>query len=110
MTDHLPDDIERPSSPNNALVWYLIISLPGTVILIGLVGVGGWGAFAFEAFWTILCPVIWVFPIVTGRQIYNVASDKFVPITGHSYVWAAVLIGLYLWSGLAAYFILHIEG
>jgi hypothetical protein len=50
------------------------------------------------------------FPIVTGRQVYNVASGKFVPVTGYSWLCAAGLIGLYLWAGLAAYIMLHIDG
>jgi hypothetical protein len=34
MIDHSPDELEYPSSANNAVMWYLIVSLPGTIILI----------------------------------------------------------------------------
>jgi hypothetical protein len=114
MIDHSPDNIEHPASPNNAVIWYLIVSLPGTIILIVLLGayaLAGPGAFLIGAtFWTISSPGIWVFPIVFGRQVYNLPSGKFVSISGNTYVCVAILIGLYLWWGLAAKFLINMDG
>jgi hypothetical protein len=110
MIDHLPDDVERSWSRNNALTWYLLLSLPGTAILIILVILYGLGGLAFEAIWTIFSPVIWVFPIVFVRQTFNVISGKFVPIGGNTFAYVAILLGLYLWAGLAAKLLMNIEG
>jgi hypothetical protein len=114
MIDQSPDEVEYPSSPNNALMWYLIVSLPGTVILIfgaGYFALGGLGAFLLAAtFWTIFSPGMWVFPIVFCRQVYNLASGRFVPISGNSYICAAILLGLYLWWGIATKFLINMDG
>jgi hypothetical protein len=114
MVDHSPDEVEYPPSPNNAVMWYLIVSFPGTIILIGLFGayaLGGLGAFLIGAtFWTIFSPGVWVFPIVFCRQVYNLASGKFVPISGNTYICGAILLGLYLWWGLAAKFLMNMSG
>jgi hypothetical protein len=114
MTDRLLDNMERPSSPNNAFVWYLIVSFPGTIILVvGLVAsaLAGLGVFMIETtLWTIFSPGMWVFPIVFGKQVYNLASGKFVPISGNTYICVAILLGLYLWWGLAAKFLMNMDG
>ena len=114
MIDHSSNDVEYPSSPNNAFMWYLIVSFPGTIILVvGLVAsaLAGLGAFMIETtFWTIFSPGMWVFPIVFCKQVYNLASGKFVPISGNSYICVAILLGLYLWWGLAAKFLMNMSG
>lgn len=98
MIVHSSDNVERPWSRNNALTWYLLLSFPGTAILIILVILYGLGGLAFEAIWTIFSPIIWVFPIVFIRQTFNVASGKFVPVAGNTFAYVAILLGLYLWA------------
>jgi hypothetical protein len=60
MIDHSPDEVEYPSSPNNAVMWYLIVSLPGTIILILGVGAFALSGLAWlliaATFWTIFSP------------------------------------------------------
>jgi len=48
MVDHSPDEVEYPPSPNNAVMWYLIVSFPGTIILIGLFGAYALGGLALQ--------------------------------------------------------------
>jgi hypothetical protein len=114
MIDRSPDAVEYPSSPNNAVMWYLIVSLPGTVILVfgaGYFALGGLGAFLLAAtFWTICSPGMWVFPIVFCKQVYNLASSRFVPISGSTYICVAILLGLYLWWGIATKFLINMGG
>jgi hypothetical protein len=114
MVNHSPDESVHPLSPKNAATWYLIVSLPGAVSLILLLGayaLGGVGSFAIGfVFWTVFSPCMWVFPIVAGRQIHNLASRKFVPISSNTYIGMAILLGLYLWWGLAAKFLMNMDG
>jgi hypothetical protein len=114
MIDRSPDEAKYPSSPNNGLIWYLIVSLPGTVILI--LGAGAYALSSPAGFligatlWTLLSPGMWVFPIVSCRQVYNLASGIFVPISGNTYICVAILLGLYLWWALAAKFLIDMPG
>jgi hypothetical protein len=114
MIDHSPDEVEYPSSLYNAVMWYLIVSLPGTIILIlgaGAYALSGLGGFVIGAtFWTFFSPGMWVFPIVFCRQVHNLASRKFGPISGNTYICVTVLLGLYLCWGLAANFLINMPG
>lgn len=113
MTNRLPDELDYPSSPTNAVMWYLIVSLPGTIILI----LGG-GAFALydplgflivAFFWTLVCPGMWVFPIVFCTQVYNLRAGRFVPISGNTYICVMLLLGVYVWAGIATNFLLNMD-
>ncbi len=112
MVNHSPR--RNLGSPKNASIWYLMVSLPGAVTLILLLGgyaLYGLGSFAIGfVFWTVFSPGICVFPIVAGRQIYNLASRNFVPISSSTYIGIAILVGLYLWWGLAARFLMNMDG
>jgi hypothetical protein len=114
MIDQSPDEVEYPSSPNNAVMWYLIVSFPGTIILIlgaGALALSDPAGFLIAAILlTILSPGMWVFPIVFCRQVHNLVSGRFVPISGNTYICIAILLGLYLSWGMATQFLLNMDG
>jgi hypothetical protein len=90
---------------NYRVAWFLSLSVPGAVgcviLIAGLAtdpeAIGYLIFFPFIAF---VCPAFWVFPTVVVIQVRTLLKKNRDVMTRQSYVWAAVLLCLYFWTGL----------
>jgi hypothetical protein len=89
-------------SASPAMLWYLLLSAPGAIYSIGLL----WW-FTHSLWWPwswfsmvlygIVNPGTWVFPIIFGRQIYNLGARNFALAGWQTLVGCTFIVGLYVW-------------